>query len=87
MIITAFINVVYAVVFVFLLPLRLLDDVVAVPDFVDSIQTAGTFIAPLNTFLPIGTLLIIFSFFISFEVAYFTYKGIMWLIKKIPTVN
>jgi len=87
MIITAFINIVWAVVWAFTSPLRLLNDVEVVPDFINAIATASTYISVFDTFLPVKTLLIVLGVFISYELGYFVYKGIMWIIKKIPTLN
>jgi hypothetical protein len=41
----------------------------------------------LNTFLPISTIITILGVFTTYELAYFTFKLIYWVIKKIPTIS
>lgn len=87
MITTAIINLLYVVIWTFVLPLRILPDVSPQNELISAISTASGYIAPFNNLLPVGTLLTIFGLFVGFEIAYFAYKLINWLIRKIPTVN
>ena len=68
-------------------PLRLFDNVTLEGDFLASVTTASTYISAFDTIIPVTTLLTIFGLFLAFESIYFAYKLIMWLIKKIPTIN
>lgn len=87
MITNALIYIVFFIVYGITAPLRFLDNVTLDNDFISSVTTASTYISAFNTLLPITTLLTIFGLFLAFETVYFTYKLIMWLIKKIPTIN
>lgn len=84
---TAFLYLLYATIFTFTLPIRLFDDLALDSEFVSSISTASGYISAFNTFIPIGTLLTILGLFIAYELSYFTYKVVMWVIKKIPSIN
>lgn len=85
MITSLFINTIYAIVYLITSPFRLLSDVTLPQNFLDSIGHASSIISPLNWVVPIDTLIDILNLFIIIELAYYTYKGIMWLIKRIPT--
>jgi len=87
MIIDGFINLVYAFVFLISLPFRVTPIVTLPNDWLSSIGTASTFIIPLDTFIPVATLLGIFFIFIVYEVAYGSWKFINWIIRKIPTIS
>jgi hypothetical protein len=50
------------------------------------INTQG-YLGSVRAFFPIDTLLEILAILLGIEIAIFTYKAIMWLIKKIPTIG
>ena len=87
MIANAILFIVYLVIVTITSPLRLLDDVSIDSNFADSITTASSYLAVMNNLLPVTTLLTIFAIFVTFETLYFSYKLLMWVIKKIPTIN
>jgi hypothetical protein len=87
MISTAILYLLYATIYLFTAPLQLLADVSIDSNFTSSIATAGTYISPLDMVLPMATIISILVIFLVFEAGYFTYKGVMWVIKKIPTIN
>lgn len=87
MITNAIIYIFFFIVYGITTPLRLFDNVSLDGNFISSVTTATTYISVFDSFLPVTTLVIIFGLFLAFETAYFTYKLIMWLIKKIPTIN
>ena len=87
MITNAFIYILYLIVYGITAPLRLFSDVSLDSNFLGSVTTASDYISAFNTFLPLVTLLSIFGLFLAFEGSYFTYKLIMWVIKKIPMIN
>ena len=87
MITNAILFIIYLVILTVTAPLRLLNDVSLDSNFADSIITASSYVSVFNTLLPISTLLTIFGIFITFETLYVAYKTLMWVIKKIPTLN
>lgn len=84
---TAVLYLLYATIYLFTAPLRLLPNVTAESDFINSVTTASTYISAFDTFIPIGTLLTILGLFVTYELSYFSYKLVMWVIKKIPSIN
>jgi len=87
MIITALLNLVYVFIQLILSPLALLGDVSLSSSFSSSIATAGGYYNSLNAILPMDTMITILGVFLAIEGAYVVYKIIMWIIKKIPTLN
>jgi len=87
MITTAILEIIYAFIFAITSPLRLLDDVALNSNFATSIHTASGYYHSLNDILPIDTMLTILGISLLFEGLYLTYKLIMWVIKKIPTIS
>jgi len=85
MIFIAIINTIYAVVYIVLSPIRALPDVTLPANFNTAISSASGYITPLNALIPIDTLIQIISLIVVIELSYFTYKFIMWLIKRLPT--
>ena len=85
MIITLFLNMVYAVIYIITSPIRLLPDVVLNTGFNGAITTATGYVSGLNGFVPVDTLLTILEVFLTIESAYLLFKLIMWVIKRFPT--
>ena len=85
MIFALILNFIYAGVFLITSPIRLLPDVALPASFTSAIVTANGYIASLNGILPVDTIILLLKLFIGIEVAYFAYKFIMWLIKRLPT--
>jgi len=85
MIITAFLNIVYSFVFVITAPLRLFSNVSLPAALTTSLTTAGEYLSVVGQFFPIPALLTVLAFVLSIEVSIGIYKGIMWLVKRIPT--
>jgi len=85
MIVTAFLNIVYSFVFVITAPLRLFSNVSLPAALTTSLTTAGEYLTAVQQFFPITAMLSVLAFVLSVEVAIGIYKGIMWLIKRIPT--
>lgn len=52
-----------------------------------AILTAGTYWSAFDFILPTDTILTIFGLLLSIEGAILLYKAIMWLVRKIPTIN
>jgi len=87
MIFTAFIGFVYLFVYALTAVFRATPIVSLPVAWTDAIGTAGGYIASLNYFLPVTTLLGILGVFIAYEVAYFAVKFMNWIIRKIPTIS
>jgi len=70
-----------------LTPIRILNDVTLSASISNALDTAGTYLALMDTVIPISTLLTVLGVIVSIEVGIFLFKGIMWVIKKIPFIN
>lgn len=87
MIITTFINMLFALITFLLIPITGLDDVVLNSKITDAITTTGGYLNSINAILPVDTMLEILAVGLAFELGYLIYKIIMWVIRKIPTIN
>ena len=87
MIITIILNLLYALISILLTPLRNFADVVLDPNFSTAINNASGYYHSLNGILPVDTMIQILGLSLIIEGAYLLYKLIMWVIKKIPTIN
>jgi len=77
----------YGVVYAIISPLLLLPDASLPDGIVSAVSEASSHLAAVEVVVPVNTILAILAAFVAIEAAIFTYKGIMWLIKKIPTIN
>jgi len=82
-----FLKILYVVVKFTLTPLALFDDFEMDPELIESVTTFNSYLTSIGDFFPLGTLLIILSALLIIELAIGTYKGIMWLIKRIPLIG
>ena len=87
MIVSAILYVIYGALFLLTAPLRLLADVVLPTGFAGALTTISGFLGTLNQFIPVGTLLSVLAILITVELYVLAYKGIKWVINKIPGVN
>lgn len=89
MIIDGILFLIYGVVFVVTAPFRLFSDVSQPAFFNSTITTANGYLSTGYTWLPymVNTLLLTWGLFVALEIVIFSYKGVMWLIKKIPGFN
>lgn len=87
MISTILINIVYLFVSAIVAIFRSFGPVTADSAITSGIATISQYISPLNTILPIDTIVDILLFDIAFESLYFTYKLIKWGYSKVPGVN
>ena len=87
MITTLILQLLYAVIWLITSPVRLLSDVTLDANIGGAISTASTYLGGLNAVVPVGTILAVFGIFLVVEVAILVWKGINWLIRKIPTIN
>lgn len=87
MIITILLNIVYAFVLAIIALFALLGEVSTESSVTQGIATISSYLSPLNSFLPIDTLLQILAFEVVLETAYLGYKAIKWTYSKIPGIN
>jgi len=87
MITTAIFYILYASLSLVLIPIKVLPDATLPVELTDTISTASTYLAGINTIVPFGTLFTVFALFLTIELSIFVYKLVMWVIKKIPTIN
>jgi len=87
MILTAILTILYGTITAILSPLRLLPDASLPEGVANSIAEANTHLAAVDSFVPVNTIITILGVFIGIEAGIFLYKTVMWIIKKIPTIN
>lgn len=87
MILTILFTLIYFTLYTLLTPLRLLPDAYLPDGITTAISEASAHLAAVDTLVPVEALLTILGLFIGIEAGIFLYKTIMWLIKKIPTIN
>lgn len=85
MITTGIINALYAIVYIISSPLRLLNDVTMPVAFSNAMATVAGYLKAIDTVVPIDTIITILKISIAIEVAYLTYKLVMWVIRRFPT--
>jgi len=68
-------------------PFMSAPDAVLDPNLTSAIANIQGFITSVDPIFPITTLLACLSIILGIELAIFLYKGIMWLIKKIPGIS
>ncbi len=76
---------IYLVIYAITSPLRLLNDAVLPADVSSALSQAGGYLGAINDIVPIPSLLTILGLVLATEGFILTYKGIMWLIKRLPT--
>jgi hypothetical protein len=87
MIFTSILNLLYLTINLILTPLNNFSPVVLSSNFTTAILNAGGYYNSLNTILPMDTMIQILGVSLAIEGIYFIYKVVMWVIKKIPTIN
>jgi len=87
MITTAILLLLYFVINGLLTPIGALSNVSLPTDITSGITTAGGYLHALNVVLPVDTMLTILGVSLAFELAYLTFKVIMWVLAKIPGIN
>ena len=87
MILTGLLNLIFVILGLILSPLINVADVTLSSNFSSAITNASGYYHSLNSILPVDTMLQILGVSLVMEGAYLTYKLIMWVIQKIPTIN
>ena len=77
--------VIYKIVYFLIYPIRHMNSVSVSPDFISAIEQAKTYLASVDLFIPVNVILIILGIEIGLEIGIFSYKVIMWFIKRLPT--
>jgi len=87
MITTAIIFILSKIIFVLTLPLRITSDVVLPSGISTAVAEASGSLSGINTIVPVDVLLDVLWAMIILEVGILGFKGLNWLIRKIPGVN
>lgn len=87
MIIDILLYLVYLFLVVLTAPFRLFSNVTLDSGMGQALSSAKDYIASLQPIFPVNTLLIVLGIMVVIEIAIFGYKGIMWIIKKIPGIS
>jgi hypothetical protein len=87
MIATAILYILSAILFTLTLPFRLLSDVVLPAGITTAIDEASGSLAGINSIVPIDVLLDVLWAVVALEVGVLAFKGLNWVIRKIPGVN
>ena len=88
MIVDIFISIVFLFVYAITAVFRLSPDVSLPSGLTASIGNASGYASAIDDFFPVHELVaVLIGVFLVYEAAYFAYKLIMWVIKKIPTIN
>lgn len=87
MITSAFLKLIYYIVFALTSPFRLLPDASLSSSLTSAISTANGYISSFNSFFPTSTMLQVIAAILVIEVAALSYKLIMWVLTKIPGVS
>lgn len=75
----------YSLIFLLSAPIRLLPSVTIPASFASAMDTASGYLTAVNSFIPVDTILLLLNIFVGIEIAYLTYKFIMWVVKRFPT--
>ena len=87
MILTLILNLIYYLIKLLLSPLLLFSDVTLPANVSATITSANNYLAGMAQIAPIYTIISVIALIVGMEVAIFGYKFIMWVIRKIPTIN
>lgn len=87
MIFTPFLNVLYWVLYGLLYPIRFLDNAVLPTQLSGAFTTAGQYLGNLNQIFPLASMFLTIGSTMTVEGGIAIWKGVQWLIKKIPFIN
>jgi hypothetical protein len=85
MITTAILKQIFNLVYLLCYPIRQLPDVTLSSNIATSIATASGYMNSLSFALPISTIFVILISVVTIEGFVFSYKTIMWVVKRFPT--
>lgn len=87
MITNALIAILYAVIFIFESPLTAFTDVAQNSAITSSLTQAGSYLAAIPFGLFVASVLASLTFLLVFEGAFWLYKGIRWVYRKVPGIS
>jgi hypothetical protein len=87
MITSALLTLFYGLIYALLSPLRALPDVSINTDIGSAIASASGYLSSIDFILPVATIVAVVGLFLTIEGSILVYKGINWLIRKIPGIN
>ena len=87
MIASALLFLAYGTLWLLTWPIRQFSDVVLPSGITTALVTARGYLDNLNQVIPLTTLLAVLGIFVIIEASIFGYKGVMWIIKRIPFLN
>jgi len=89
MITTGFLLLLYGLIVLVLAPITLLPDVSLPSTITTAIAAVGTYLKTIWYIAPlfVGALLVVLGIVVVVDTAIFTYKVIMWIIRKIPGIG
>lgn len=87
MIVTALLNIVYVFVLGITTLIAQFGDVSTNNSITSAVVALKSYYTSLDAFLPLGTIVAIIAFDLTFEGIVFTYKLIRWAYQKVPMVN
>lgn len=79
----------YGIVYLVTSPLRLFSDVSQASWLASTVSSASSYLSFGAHWLPktVYALLLTWGLYITIEIAIFSYKGIMWVLKKLPVIK
>ena len=83
MIISIILNVIYYFIYFIFSPLAFAPIASFSPAFDTSFSNSLGYLTPLNAVIPLETIFLLISISMGIEIAYWSYKGIMWIVKRI----
>ena len=87
MITNILLNLLYYAIILLTSPLRLLPDATIPAEITGAVNSAKGYLGAIDFIVPVNTLIAVIGAFFVVEFAIFSYKIIMWVIKKIPGIN
>lgn len=87
MIIDAIVLIFYSLLYILTLPIASLADASLPAEIDNAISQATNYLSMANAILPVSTLITILGLILLIEAGIMTYKIIMWVIRKIPTIS
>ncbi len=85
MITTAFLYLIYSLVYIVTFPIRYFPDVSVPQAAIDAIVSAGTYLKGVDGFFPVSEITTILGLVLAVDGFIFAYKAIMWVVRRFPT--
>lgn len=78
---------IFAFLWALTLPMRLFNDAVLPDGITSAIETINGYLGGLNVVLPVDTIIQVFVAILAVEILILSFKGLNYLIRKIPGIN